>query len=55
MRNVAIRGCDSSRHRPWVAPAHIFRNRRIELLEVKGCGELTAFGREALIQQAVSA
>ena len=55
MRNVAIRGCDSSRHRPWVAPARIFRNRRIELIEVKGCGELNAFGGPALIWQAVEA
>jgi len=55
MRNVAIRGCDSSRHRPWVAPSRRFRNRRIELLEAKGCGELNAFGRNALIAHAVAA
>ena len=49
MRNVAIRGCDSSRHRPWVAPAHIFRNRRIDLIEVKGSRELNAFWGNELI------
>jgi len=54
MRNVAIRGCDSSRHRPWVAPSRRFRNRRIELLEVKGGRKLNAFGPNALIAQAVA-
>ena len=54
MRNVAIRGCDSSRHRPWVAPFEIFRNRRIELFEVKGRGELNTFGRNALIGHGIS-
>ena len=53
MRNVAIRGCDSSRHRPWVAPFEIFRNRRIDLIEVKGSRELNAFGGNELISQAV--
>ena len=55
MRKVAIHGCDSSRHRPWVAPSRMFRNRRIDLLEVKGGRELNAFGGNALIWQAVSA
>jgi hypothetical protein len=55
MRNVAIRGCDSSRHRPWVAPFEIFRNRRIDLLEVKGGRELNAFGWNPLTWQAVAA
>jgi len=54
MRKVAIHGCDSSRLRPWVAPFEIFSNRRVELIEVKGCGELNAFGRKALIAHAVS-
>ena len=55
MRNVAIRGCDSSRHRPWVAPSRRFRNRRIELLEVKGGRKLNAFGGDTLILEAVAA
>ena len=55
MRNVAIRGCDSSRHRPWVAPSRRFRNRRIELLEVKGGRGLNAFGGTTLISQVLLA
>jgi len=54
MRNVVIHGCDSSRHRPWVAPFEIFRNRRIDLIEVKGGGELNAFWLNARIQHAVT-
>jgi hypothetical protein len=55
MREVAIRGCDSSRLRPGIAPFEIFIDRRIELIEVKGGRELNAFGRNALIWQAVEA
>jgi hypothetical protein len=55
MRKVATCGCDSSRLRPGVAPLEIIRNRRIELIEAKGSRELNAFGRNALILQAVAA
>ena len=54
MRKVAIHGCDSSRLRPGVAPFEIFRNRRIDLLEVKGGGELNTFGGDALNWYAVA-
>ena len=55
MRNVAIHGCDSSRLRPWVAPFETFRNRRIDLIEVKGSRELNAFAANALIPYGIAA
>jgi len=48
MRKVGTCGCDSSRHRPWVAPFERFHNRRIDLIEVNASRELNAFGQNAL-------